>query len=120
MDRLERKDIIIFLDLVDSQYSLNYKPQLGRRKPYRKLLKKEFQNKTEYKSFLYVYNSLKDFLCERESFILDSVYGVSGELLTDKEVAKILNISNARVGQIRRKAERKLGKKLLELYGEII
>lgn len=118
--RLERKDIIIFLDLVDSQYSLNYKPQLGRRKPYRKLLKKEFQNKTEYKSFLYVYNSLKDFLCERESFILDSVYGVSGELLTDKEVAKILNISNARVGQIRRKAERKLGKKLLELYGEII
>lgn len=28
--RLERKDIIIFLDLVDSQYSLNYKPQLGR------------------------------------------------------------------------------------------
>lgn len=118
--RLERKDIIIFLDLVDSQYSLNYKPQLGRRKPYRKLLKKEFQNKTEYKSFLYVYNSLKDFLSERESFILDSVYGVSGELLTDKEVAKILNISNARVGQIRRKAERKLGKKLLELYGEII
>lgn len=41
-------------------------------------------------------------------------------MLTDKEVAKILNISNARVGQISRKAERKLGKKLLELYGEII
>ncbi|AIF45114.1 hypothetical protein X953_01665 [Virgibacillus sp. SK37] len=118
--RLERKDIINFLDLIDSQYSPNYKPQIGRMKPYWKLLKKENMDETEYKSFLYIYSHLKDILSERERFILDSIYGVSGEFLNDTQVAKILNISNSRVGQIRRKAERKLGKKLLELYDEVI
>ncbi|WP_198023304.1 sigma factor-like helix-turn-helix DNA-binding protein [Virgibacillus sp. SK37] len=77
-------------------------------------------DETEYKSFLYIYSHLKDILSERERFILDSIYGVSGEFLNDTQVAKILNISNSRVGQIRRKAERKLGKKLLELYDEVI
>lgn len=116
---IERDDIIHYLDLVDSIFSPNFIPKIGRRKPYWKLFKKGNQNTTDYKRFLDVYNSAKEILNEREIFVLDSIYGVSGEFFTDVAVSKVLNISSSRVSQIRRKAESKIGRRLYKLYIEM-
>ena len=99
---LEYDDIIHFLDLIDSMYSPNFTPEIGRRRPYWKLFKEENRNSS------YV----KEDLNEREIFVLDYFYGVSGKFLLGSDVAKMLNISSSRVTQIRRYAERKMGRKL--------
>lgn len=109
---LEYDDIIHFLDLIDSMYSPNFTPEIGRRRPYWKLFKEENRNSTEYKRFIKVYSYVKEDLNEREIFVLDYFYGVSGKFLLGSDVAKMLNISSSRVTQIRRYAERKMGRKL--------
>lgn len=63
-----------------------------------------------------LYDAMKSVLKPRESMVLEMRYGlVTGEELTQKEVAKILGISRSYVSRIEKKAVSKLG---LELNAE--
>ncbi|TWE08768.1 sigma-70-like protein [Neobacillus bataviensis] len=108
---LTRNDVIFFMDMIDSVWSPNFKPQIFKQKPYYKILNQK--NSDDYKRFLGVYKAIRHVLTERELTVLDEIYGVDKEGSQLKTIAAILNISPERVRQISKEAENKLAKKLL-------
>jgi len=58
-----------------------------------------------------LYNYINDILEDRERIIIELRYGLTGEALTQREVAKILNISRSYVSRIEKKALEKLKKR---------
>lgn len=105
--KLTIDDINLFLDLIRSRYGPNYEPGFFKVKPYIKTLKNK--NSEESQRFIKVYNSVRHFLTDKESKILDELYGINKESSSLKDVALMFNISPERVRQIRNKAEFKLG-----------
>lgn len=111
-----KEEIIYFLDMIDSSHSPNCVPQIGRRRPYWKLLKNRKNNVDEYERFLKVYLFTKDILSEKEQFILDKVYGVDDEIHTETQVAKIMKLSKSRIGYLKRMAELAIERNLNNIY----
>jgi len=58
-----------------------------------------------------LYNYINDILEDRERIIIELRYGLTGEAQTQREVAKILNISRSYVSRIEKKALEKLKKR---------
>lgn len=58
-----------------------------------------------------LYHYINDILEDRERKIIELRYGLTGEALTQREVAKILNISRSYVSRIEKKALEKLKKR---------
>ncbi|WP_129077965.1 hypothetical protein [Anaerobacillus alkaliphilus] len=104
-------DAIFFWDMIGSEYSPNYKPNLYGRPPYAKILKDVESH--ERKRFLSIYNDLKYLLTEKEISILDQLYGVCDEKCSSlKELGEWLGVGPGRVRQIRNKAGYKLSREV--------
>jgi DNA-directed RNA polymerase sigma subunit (sigma70/sigma32) len=103
-----RDDAIFFMDMVGSTRSPNFvPPQLGKVKPYKKIVKEK--DSIDTKRFIGLYKSIRHRLNEREVIILNEMYGVDKESpATLKTVGQLLNISPERVRQISSLTERNI------------
>jgi DNA-directed RNA polymerase specialized sigma subunit len=110
MVNITRDEAIYFLDMIDSYKSPNFKPMIGRRKPYYIFLKD--RESKEYIRFIEIYKLLKNILSEREYLILDLIYGLNQECAPLHIIGEEFNIVTERVRQIRNKAERRLANEL--------
>ncbi|MBM6617285.1 hypothetical protein [Bacillus suaedaesalsae] len=110
-NKIQKDDIVHFLDLVNSSYSPNFKlghSKIGKPKPYYKILKEEYVDSLEYQSFIKVYLFSRHVLNEQELYVLNHTYGVSGEFYKGTQIAKMLNLSNTRIRAVRVKGEQKI------------
>jgi DNA-directed RNA polymerase specialized sigma subunit len=103
-------DAIFYLDMIGSSYSPNREHKIGDLKPYYKIL--DERNSDDFKRFVGVYTSMRDFLSEREQIILNGIYGVNKERKTLKTIGEMLNVGPERIRQIGRKAESKIARKI--------
>ncbi|WP_099364492.1 hypothetical protein [Fredinandcohnia onubensis] len=107
---ISKDDAIFYLDMVNSSKSPNFQGSMHRRKPYYDLFKEKESD--EYRRFIFVYNTMKHVISDREQYILNEIYGVEKECSKLSLIATTLDVSPERIRAIRNYAERKISTEL--------
>ncbi|MGG0940493.1 hypothetical protein ABHN11_31285 [Brevibacillus centrosporus] len=116
MINLSKEDAIFFLDMIDSTYSPNHVPKLHKQAPLSKLVKD--RDSAEYQRFHQIANSLLPLLPrQKEIFVLESRWGLNGEVHTLEHVATQMGLKGKEtVRTYQKSAERKIAKQLNDFF----
>jgi hypothetical protein len=109
-NQITKEGAMFYLDMINSRFCPTYKPKLGQKKQYHKLLKQP--NSEEYHILINVYQRFRDQLSEREKTILDLQYKISGTCQSLNDIGKLLGISTSAIAHIRNKAEIRLSRRI--------
>ncbi|MEC2133435.1 hypothetical protein P9G84_31775 [Brevibacillus centrosporus] len=116
MINLSKEDAIFFLDVIDSMYSPNHVPKLHKQAPLSKLVKD--RDSAEYQRFHQIATSLLPLLPrQKEIFVLESRWGLNGEVHTLEQVATQMGLKGKEtVRTYQKSAERKIAKQLNDYF----
>ncbi|MBD8067797.1 sigma factor-like helix-turn-helix DNA-binding protein [Bacillus sp. PS06] len=104
---ISREDALYYVEMLGNE-------RIHKTKRYYKLLND--RESFDYKRIINVYLEHKNYLSEREKFVLVSIYGVKEKPMKLREVGAMLELTPERIRELIQKGERRITTILLSKY----